>query len=75
MTVIKADFICIASGGYPKIMQYDWLKKSGHHVEEPVPSLFTFNMPGNTITALMGVSVENVLLKSLVQNFLKQARC
>ena len=44
-------------------MQYDWLIKSDHHIEEPVPSLFTFNMPGNAITALMGVSVEKVIVK------------
>jgi predicted Rossmann fold flavoprotein len=61
--VISADFICIASGGYPKILQYDWLKKSDHSIEEPVPSLFTFNMPGNAITALMGVAVENAAVK------------
>jgi len=61
--VIEADFICIASGGYPRPIQYDWVIKTGHHIEEPVPSLFTFNMPGNDITALMGVSVENVTVK------------
>lgn len=60
---LAADFICIASGGYPKIMQYSWLKRSDHAVEEPVPSLFTFNMPGNSITALMGVAVENATVK------------
>lgn len=60
---IPADFICIASGGYPKILQYDWLKKSDHSIEEPVPSLFTFNMPGNSITGLMGVVVENAQVK------------
>lgn len=62
-TVLTADLICIASGGYPKILQYDWLKKSDHKIEDPVPSLFTFNMPGNNITALMGVSVENASVK------------
>ena len=62
-SILHADFVCIASGGYPKILQYDWLKKSEHNIEEPVPSLFTFNMPGNEITALMGVSVENVTVK------------
>jgi predicted Rossmann fold flavoprotein len=61
--VISADFICIASGGYPKILQYGWLKQTDHNIEEPVPSLFTFNMPGNTITALMGVAVENAVVK------------
>ena len=62
-TVLAADYMCIASGGYPKILQYDWLKKSEHSIEEPVPSLFTFNMPGNNITSLMGVSVEKVTVK------------
>jgi predicted flavoprotein YhiN len=37
--------------------------KTGHTIEEPVPSLFTFNMPGNEITALMGVSVEKAAVK------------
>jgi predicted Rossmann fold flavoprotein len=60
---IQADFICIASGGYPKTMQFDWLQKIGHTIAEPLPSLFTFNMPGNAITSLMGISVEQVQVK------------
>jgi predicted Rossmann fold flavoprotein len=60
---LTADLICMASGGYPKLVQYDWIKRSDHAVEEPVPSLFTFNMPGNSITALMGVAVENAAVK------------
>ncbi len=62
-SILEADFICIASGGYPKSTQFEWLKKTSHTIEEPVPSLFTFNMPGNTITTLMGVTVENVVVK------------
>lgn len=58
-----ADFVCIASGGYPKGVQYAWLKQLGHTIDEPVPSLFTFNMPGNAITGLMGVAVDNVAVK------------
>lgn len=61
--ILKTDFVCVASGGYPKILQYGWLKQTSHNVEEPVPSLFTFNMPGNSITTLMGVVVENVQVK------------
>ena len=61
--LMETDFVCIASGGYPKLMQYDWVIRSDHHIEEPVPSLFTFNMPGNNITTLMGVSVENISVK------------
>ncbi len=60
---IDADFICIASGGYPKSSMFDWLKQLGHTIEEPVPSLFTFNMPGHPITKLMGVTVENARVK------------
>jgi predicted Rossmann fold flavoprotein len=62
-TVLQADHVCIASGAYPKIIQYNWLKKTEHPIEDPVPSLFTFNMPGNAVTALMGISVENVSVK------------
>jgi predicted Rossmann fold flavoprotein len=61
--IIEADFVCIASGGYTKLTQFEWLKNLGHSIEEPVPSLFTFNMPGNTITSLMGVVAENVSVK------------
>ena len=61
--LLTPDFICIACGGYPKSSMFDWLRKLGHTIEEPVPSLFTFNMPGNSVTELMGVSVEKVVLK------------
>src|SRR5688572_30215648 len=60
---MEADFICIASGGYPKSSMFDWLKELGHTIEEPVPSLFTFNIPGHPITKLMGVSVEKARVK------------
>lgn len=61
--IIDADFVCVAAGGYPKPVHYDWLTKNEHSIEEPVASLFTFNIPGNNITSLMGVSVENVKVK------------
>ena len=60
---IDADFVCIACGGYPKSTMFDWLRELGHSIEEPIPSLFTFNMPQHPITKLMGVSVENVRAK------------
>jgi predicted Rossmann fold flavoprotein len=60
---MKADFVCIACGGYPKSAMFDWIKQLGHTIEEPLPSLFTFNMPGNTITELMGVSVPNAQVR------------
>ena len=60
---IAADYVCVASGGYPKPEQFGWLQKTGHAIETPVPSLFTFNIPGNKITELMGISTENTLVK------------
>jgi predicted Rossmann fold flavoprotein len=62
-TNIICDYVCIASGGFPKAIQFDWLKKLGHTIEEPVPSLFTFNMPGNNITELMGLVADNATIK------------
>lgn len=55
---ISCDFVCVACGGYPKHGMFDWIKPTGHSIEEPVPSLFTFNTPGNSIRELMGISVE-----------------
>lgn len=60
---LAPDFICVASGGFPKLSQFDWIKTLGHTIAEPVPSLFTFNMPGNKISKLMGVSVPDVKIK------------
>jgi predicted Rossmann fold flavoprotein len=61
--LLTADFLCIASGGYPKSSMFEWVKATGHSVEEPVPSLFTFNLPSDPITQLMGVSVSDVHIK------------
>ena len=62
---IAADFVCIASGGFMKMANAKWLDLLGHTVAPPVPSLFTFNMPANAITKLMGLSVEHVRVKIL----------
>ena len=60
---LTSDFVCIACGGYPKASMFAWVQQTGHTIEPPVPSLFTFNMPGNRITQLMGISVENAKVK------------
>jgi len=57
---LSFDKVIIASGGSPKASGLDWLTALGYRIVEPVPSLFTFNMPKNPITELMGVSVPNV---------------
>lgn len=60
---MEADYVCIACGGFPKASHFEWLAALGHSIEAPVPSLFTFNMPGNPIVELMGVAVEKALVK------------
>jgi predicted Rossmann fold flavoprotein len=60
---VTADYVCVAAGGFSKAPQFNWLTALGHSIEVPVPSLFTFNMPGNAVTALMGVSVKQALVK------------
>jgi predicted Rossmann fold flavoprotein len=61
--LLTAEYICIATGGYPKSSMFGWLIKLGHTIAEPVPSLFTFNLPKHSIIALMGVSVEKARVK------------
>lgn len=60
---LTSDFVCITCGGYPKASMFQWLTDLGHSISEPVPSLFTFNLPKHPITQLMGVSVEKTRVK------------
>ncbi len=60
---LEAEYVCVAAGGYPKSSMFDWLKETGHTIEAPVPSLFTFNIPGHPVTGLMGVSVPSATVK------------
>lgn len=55
---VKADRVIVATGGSPKEKGLEPYKQNGHKITSPVPSLFTFNMPGDPIRKLMGVSVE-----------------
>lgn len=58
-----ADKVIVTTGGSPKLEGFDWLIKLGHHIEPPVPSLFTFNMPREAVTSLMGVVVDHATVK------------
>ncbi|HOZ68092.1 MAG TPA: NAD(P)/FAD-dependent oxidoreductase [Chitinophagaceae bacterium] len=60
---LEADYVCVACGGYPKTSMFDWLLQTGHTIEPPVPSLFTFNIPHHPVTGLMGVSVPAATVK------------
>jgi len=56
------DKVIVCTGGSPKLEGFNWIKNLGHKIENPVPSLFTFNIPNEKITKLMGLSVPNALL-------------
>ena len=59
------DSVIVASGGFPKLKGFDWLKIIGHKIINPIPSLFTFNMPSESITSLSGISLKEVKIKIL----------
>ncbi len=59
----EADAVLITTGGNPQALGFEMLRRLGHTIEAPVPSLFTFNMPQNPVTALMGVAVPDARVK------------
>ena len=59
---ITADHLIIASGGHPKRKAYDWIEHLGHRITDPIPSLFTFNLPKHPSNQLMGLA-QNATVK------------
>ncbi len=55
--LLEADAVMVASGSSPAIWKE--LSRIGHHIVEPVPSLFTFNIKDDRIDGLAGLSVPN----------------
>jgi predicted Rossmann fold flavoprotein len=60
---LEFDRVIVTIGGQPKISGFNWMEELGHQIIDPVPSLFTFNMPKNPICELMGNVVENATVK------------
>lgn len=60
---VEVDKVIVATGGSPKLSGFNWLDKLGHAIAPPIPSLFTFNMPNESIKTLMGVSVNQAIVK------------
>lgn len=52
--VFTCENVVMATGSNPKI--WELLQNLGHSIEEPVPSLFTFNVKDVRIKELMGIS-------------------
>lgn len=57
------DRVIVTIGGQPKRKGLIWLENIGHTIIDPVPSLFTFNMPNEPIRALMGNVVEQTTVR------------
>ena len=53
------DKVIVTTGGSPKKSGLEWLENIGHQIVDPVPSLFTFNMPNEKVRDLMGIVVED----------------
>jgi predicted Rossmann fold flavoprotein len=53
------DKVVVTTGGAPRRTGLEWLETLGHEIIDPLPSLFTFNMPKEPIIKLMGVVAEN----------------
>lgn len=58
---LQFDKVIVTTGGSPKREGLRWLEECGHKISEPVPSLFSFNIPADPVRSLMGVVVENVV--------------
>ena len=61
---LQCDRILLATGSNP--IGYQIARSLGHHIEPPVPSLFTFNISDRRLEDLAGVSVDNVRLRLLI---------
>jgi predicted Rossmann fold flavoprotein len=59
----RVDKVVVASGGHPKSDSYQFLNSLKHSVKDPIPSLFTFNTPGELIRTLMGIAVPDGIVK------------
>ena len=64
----QADYLCMATGGFIK-EKPSWVKGLNLHITDPLPSLFTFNIPNHPVTTLMGVSMKDVTVKIAGSNY------
>ncbi|MDX2188787.1 MAG: NAD(P)/FAD-dependent oxidoreductase [Bacteroidota bacterium] len=67
--IYKADRILIATGGHPQKNSYQIVNQLNINLIDPIPSLFTFNDKTARFKDLMGVSVDNALVKIGSTNF------
>ncbi|WP_192350103.1 NAD(P)/FAD-dependent oxidoreductase [Algoriphagus sp. Y33] len=61
--IFLVNKLIVATGGHPKSDSYSFLKNLNHSILDPIPSLFTFNTPKESLRELMGLSVTDGLVK------------
>ncbi len=62
-SALLADSVLVTTGGNPSSRGYEWLAKLGLTIQEPVPSLFTFNTPEGQFKELSGISVPQAQVR------------
>ncbi len=62
-TQINCLYVAVATGGSPKAEGFTWLAPLGIEFDNPVPSLFTFNIQEKELHALMGLAATDALVK------------
>ncbi len=60
---LEVQKVLLATGSHPQ--PCSWAEQLGHTLMPPVPSLFTFNIPGSPLVDLAGISLETVEIKIL----------
>ncbi len=66
-SLIKCEKLILATGNSSK--GHIWAKELGHTIQEPVPSLFTFNVPASPLSNLSGISFEDVSVEICKSSF------
>lgn len=64
--------VLVALGGHPNANAYSFLKKIGHTIVPPIPSLFTFNDSQKEFKDLMGVAVTDGTVRIAGTKFFQQ---
>ena len=63
----EADELLITTGNSETF--WDILKRLGHEIINPVPSLFTFNIKDERLKDIPGISIQNVEIKIINTNY------
>ncbi|MFM7080225.1 MAG: NAD(P)/FAD-dependent oxidoreductase [Bacteroidota bacterium] len=59
-SAMEVDKVIVTTGGGRDMNAFRWLSELGLEIIDPVPSLFTFNIPQSPFKELMGVAIPDV---------------